>query len=91
MLRFLQNKNPLMFIFYIFISILIVLDVPEEIINKTINTEHAILFKQLLLLIEGNNFVIFYKIILAILLFANALVYNQLLVSIKLVKVRNYF
>lgn len=80
-----------MFILYVFISILIVLDVPVEIITQTINTQHAILVKQLYLLIEGKQFILFYKIILGVLLFGNTFIYNQLLISIKLFKVKNYF
>lgn len=91
MLRFFQNKNPLMFLFYVAISIIIVLDVPIDVIDNITNSRHAFLYNQILFLIKGDYFVIFYRIILAALLLINAIIYNKLIVSIKLLKVNNYF
>jgi len=91
MLKFFQNKHPLMFIFYVLISIFIVLVIPVNVIKEIVNQEHAFLYKNLLLLISGEYFIVFYKIIIALLLIVNAYVFNKLIISIKLFKTNNSF
>lgn len=91
MLKFFQNKNPLMFTFYVIISVLIVLNLPNDSINSILTEKHIILYNLFLLLISGRFFVIFYKVFLVLMLTTNAILYNNLLTSTKLFKTNNTF
>jgi len=91
MLKFFQNKNPLMFVFYIIISVFIVLVLPVDVVSDILTTEHTFLYNQILHLFSGKYFVIFYKTFLVIMLIVNSILYNKLLTSIKLFKSNNTF
>ncbi len=91
MLRFFQNNNLLMFLFFPVIAGLIALAAPKEIINS-INPEKQVYFyKQLLLLIQGNYFIVFYKIMIAFFLTLNGILFNKFVVTVKINKSNNFF
>jgi len=91
MLKFFQNKNPLMFVFYIIISISIVLILPTNTVNDILTVKHTFLYNQILQLLSGKYFITFYKIFLVLMLIVNTILYNKLLISIKLFKSNNTF
>jgi len=91
MLRFFQNNHPLMFLLYFLIGGLIAFAIPENIITEINIHNKTFLFKQILNLIQGQYFVIIYKIIIAFLLVLNAYAFNRLVISAKLFKSNNAY
>ena len=90
MLRFLNSKNPLIKLLIPIFAILFVFNWPEEFIRNLISEDNAFLYKNLLLLIKGNYFVLFYKILLVLFLIGNSIYFSQILLFFKLYKKRNF-
>ncbi len=91
MLRFFQNSNPLMFLLYILIGGLIAFAIPDKIVTEIDFQNQTFLYKKIILLIQGQYFILLYKVIIAILLILNAYVFNRLILSIKLFKSNNIY
>ena len=84
MLKFFNSKNPLIRLLIPLFAILFVYNWSEEFIKNLISEENAFLYKNLLSLIKGNYFVLFYKILLIIFLTINSLYFSKILLVFKL-------
>jgi len=91
MLRFFQNSHPLMFLLYLLIGGLIAFAIPDKIVAEIGFQNQTFFYKRIVFLIQGQHFILLYKIIIVILLFLNAYVFNRLILSIKLFKSTNIY
>ncbi|MCF6365482.1 MAG: hypothetical protein L3J35_04695 [Bacteroidales bacterium] len=91
MLRFFQNNNILMFILFPLLAGLFSSAIPKTLINNITAETQILFYKQLLLIIQGSFFVVFYKVLSALFLMLNGIIFNRLVISSKICKPNNYY
>ncbi len=91
MLKFFQNNNLLMLLLFPVLAGLFTFSISEDFITNIKAEERAFLYNKLLHLISGNFFIYIYKLLIAIFLTINGILYNKIIVSVSISKTKNWY